>query len=142
MIDINIGKIRVCPSRIVLNSTLYYRHCKQSSVQSTSSIGVQMDKQVQQMESLNRAKNGDSLANFPAIISGFMEKGINANEIIPRVNVFTYNAWKALGRQVNKGEHGVKVVTWIDATDKVTGMPTKLCRHSTVFHISQTSQIQ
>jgi len=48
-----------------------------------------MDKQVQQMESLNRAKNGDSLANFPAIISGFMDKGINANDIIPRVNVFT-----------------------------------------------------
>jgi len=57
-------------------------------------------------------------------------------------NVFTYNAWKALGRQVNKGEHGVKVVTWIDATDKITGLPTKLCRASTVFHISQTSPIQ
>jgi len=101
-----------------------------------------MDKQVQQMESLNRAKNGDSLANFPAIISGFMDKGINASDIIPRVNVFTYNAWKALGRQVNKGEHGVKVVTWIDAHDKTTGLPTKLCRHSTVFHISQTNPIQ
>ena len=101
-----------------------------------------MDKQVQQMESLNRAKNGDSLANFPAIISGFMDKGINANDIIPRVNVFTYNAWKALGRQVNKGEHGVKVVTWIDAHDKTTGLPTKLCRSSTVFHVSQTELIQ
>lgn len=101
-----------------------------------------MDKQVQQLESLQRAKNGDSLLNYPSIINGFIAKGISHSEIIPRENVFTYNAWKALGRQVNKGEHGVKVVTWIDATDKETGMPTKLCRSSTVFHVSQTTPIQ
>ena len=101
-----------------------------------------MDKQLQQMESLQRAKNGDSLLNYPNIINGFIAKGISPSEIIPRENVFTYNAWKALGRQVNKGEHGVKVVTWIDATDKVTGNPTKLCRKSTVFHVSQTTPIQ
>jgi len=101
-----------------------------------------MDKQLQQTESLNRAKNGDSLLNYPSIMTGFMSKGINANDIIPRVNVFTYNAWIALGRQVSKGEHGVKVVTYIDAKDKVTGNPTKLCRSSTVFHISQTELIQ
>ena len=94
------------------------------------------------MESLQRAKNGDSLLNIPNIMQGFAAKGISANDIIPRVNVFTYNAWKALGRQVNKGEHGVKVVTWIETTDKETGLPTKLCRSSTVFHISQTTPIQ
>jgi hypothetical protein len=101
-----------------------------------------MDKQVQQRESLARAKNGDSLLNYPSIMTGFIAKGINPSDIIPRENVFTYNAWKALNRQVNKGEHGVKVVTWIDAKDKITGLPTKLCRSSTVFHISQTSPIQ
>lgn len=101
-----------------------------------------MDKQLQQTESLNRAKNGDSLLNYPSIMTGFMAKGINANDIIPRVNVFTYNAWKALGRQVSKGQHGVKVVTYIDTHDKVTGNPTKLCRSSTVFHLSQTELIQ
>ena len=103
---------------------------------------LKMDKQLQQMESLQRAKNGDSLLNYPSIMTGFIAKGINPSDIIPRENVFTYNAWKALGRQVNKGEHGVKVVTWIDAKDKITGLPTKLCRASTVFHISQTSPIQ
>ena len=103
---------------------------------------LKMDKQLQQMESLQRAKNGDSLLNYPSIIQGFIAKGISPSEIIPRENVFTYNAWKALGRQVNKGEHGVKVVTWIDATDKDTGLPTKLCRKSTVFHVSQTTPIQ
>lgn len=101
-----------------------------------------MDKQLQQLESLARAKNGDSLLNYPSIMQGFIAKGINASDIIPRQNVFTYNAWIALGRQVNKGEHGVKVVTYIDATDKVTGNPTKLCRSSTVFHVSQTTPIQ
>jgi antirestriction protein ArdC len=101
-----------------------------------------MDKQLQQTESLNRAKNGDSLLNYPSIMTGFMAKGINPSDIIPRENVFTYNAWIALGRQVSKGEHGVKVVTWIDANDKTTGLPTKLCRSSTVFHISQTELIQ
>jgi len=97
-----------------------------------------MDKQAQQIESLNRAKNGDSLANFPAIISGFMEKGINANDIIPRVNVFTYDAWQALGRQVNKGEKGVKCVSYRDneKTNK------KFICIVAVFHISQTSPIQ
>ena len=101
-----------------------------------------MDKQLQQLESLQRAKNGDSLLNIPNIMRGFTAKGINPSEIIPRENVFTYNAWKALGRQVNKGEHGVKVVTYISATDKDTGLPTNLCRSSTVFHISQTTPIQ
>lgn len=104
--------------------------------------GVNMDKQSQSLESLQRAKAGDSLLNYPAIFTGFANKGINANEVIPRENVFTYNAWKALGRQVRRGESGVKCVTWIDTTDKETGLPKKLCRSTTVFHISQTDAIQ
>ena len=63
-----------------------------------------MDKITQSIESLNRAKNGDSLANYQAIMQGFADKGIAANDIIPRENVFTYNAWLALNRQVRKGE--------------------------------------
>ena len=57
-----------------------------------------------------------------------------------RQNVFTYNAWKALNRQVRKGEKGIKCVTWIE-TNK-DGKPDKLCRSVTVFHISQTDPIQ
>jgi len=89
-----------------------------------------MDKITQSIESLNRAKNGDSLANYQAILQGFAE------------NVFTYNAWLALNRQVRKGEHGVKVVTWIPAKDKNSESSFMLCRRSTVFHISQTDAIQ
>ena len=101
-----------------------------------------MDKQTQSLESLNRAKHGDSLINYPTIIKGFIEKGINPLEIKPRENVFTYNAWLALGRQVRKGETGVKCVTWIDTESKDTGKPSKLVRSVSVFHVSQTDSIQ
>ena len=63
---------------------------------------------------LIRAKSGNSLINYSKVISGFIAKGVNAAEIMPRENVLTYAAWPALGRQVKRGEHGVKVITWVD----------------------------
>jgi hypothetical protein len=51
--------------------------------------------------------------NYSAIFQGFMAKGIAETDIKPRENVFTFHAWKALGRSVKRGEHGVKVVTFI-----------------------------
>src|SRR5579871_6800291 len=67
-----------------------------------------------QHEALSRAASGQSLANWPAIVAGFTAKGIGESDIRPRENVFTYHAWRALGRQVRRGEHGVKVVTFVD----------------------------
>ena len=52
-----------------------------------------------EQEALNNAKAERSFVNYPAIIEGFIEKGISADEIQPRENVFTYNAWRALKRQ-------------------------------------------
>ena len=101
----------------------------------------------QQSEALSRATNGESLLNYPAIIDGFIAKGIPESEIEPRVNTFTYNAWKAKGRQVLKGEHGVKVVTWITCKSKDIDPKTgerkqfKRPKSATVFHISQTGAI-
>ena len=94
----------------------------------------------QQSEALSRATNGESFLNYPAIIDGFAAKGIEDAE--PRINVFTYNAWKAKGRQVRKGEHGVKILTWITSTDKDTGKEKQYPKNTTVFHISQTDSIQ
>ena len=96
---------------------------------------------------LVRAQSGQSLMNYQAIISGFIEKGISPDQITPRENVLTYNAWLALGRQVRKGEHGVKVVTFIpmskivhdETGDKVESWRSP--RSTTVFHISQTDAI-
>jgi len=100
------------------------------------------------LDSLKRAVYGQSLTNLPAIYQGFMAKGISESEIKPRENVFTFDAWKALGRYVRKGEHGVKVVTFIEARskeiDQDTGEPKIIRRPWTtiVFHISQTEPIK
>ena len=66
-----------------------------------------------QSEALDRAKHGQSLTNYPAIVRGFMAKGIAESDIRPRENVFTYQAWLKLGRQVRKGERGVRILTYI-----------------------------
>lgn len=105
-----------------------------------------MTTQAIQQEALSRATSGFTPSNYPAIYQGFMDKGIPEDEIKPRINVFTYEAWKALGRQVRKGEHGVKIVTYIDRSKKETDSETgeqkevsyRYPWHTTVFHISQT----
>jgi N-terminal domain of anti-restriction factor ArdC len=100
------------------------------------------------LESLKRAVSGQSFTNFPAIFQGFAAKGIPESEIKPRENVFTFDAWKALGRVVRRGEHGIKVVTFIETKgkeiDQDTGEPKTIRRPwtTTVFHISQTEPIK
>src|SRR5262245_29196777 len=108
-----------------------------------------------QQEALSRAIGGQALTNWPAIIQGFAAKGIPESDIRPRENVFTYHAWRALGRQVRRGEHGVKVVTFVpgrgsDAADPQDESdierPVKRRGGSplwsaTVFHVSQTDRI-
>jgi hypothetical protein len=98
-----------------------------------------------QAEALANARNGVTMTNYPAIFAGFIEKGIPEHDIKPRENVFTFNAWKALGRSVKKGEHGVRIVTFIEASARDTSeageetVRTYRQPHSTtVFHISQT----
>jgi hypothetical protein len=113
---------------------------------------MQATKEQIQQEALSRALSGQSLSNWPAIVRGFLAKGIPEDEILPRENCFTYHAWRALGRQVRRGEHGVKVVTFLPARDREETDPTtgerKTARRSsrpwtaTVFHVSQTDQIQ
>src|SRR6202790_3800812 len=98
-------------------------------------------------DALQRAISGQSLSNFPAIFRGFAAKGIPESEIKPRENVFTFQAWKALGRVVRRGEHGVKGTTFIESKskeiDKDTGERTRTRRPwtTTVFHISQTDPL-
>lgn len=102
--------------------------------------------QEQQRAALGRARDGTSGGNYGAIYSGFIEKGLSESDIQPRVNIFTYAAWQALGRQVRKGERGVHIVTYIPVTrkerNKKTGeierkRGTKM-KAATVFHLSQT----
>ncbi len=105
-----------------------------------------MTKAEMQAEALANARAGQSVLNYAAIFAGFMAKGIAESDIKPRENVFTFHAWKALGRSVKKGEHGVRVVTFIDCStnerDPSTGEETAISYRrphtTTVFHISQT----
>jgi antirestriction protein ArdC len=109
-----------------------------------------------QQQALSRALGQQALTNFPAIFAGFLAKGIAETDIRPRENIFTYHAWRALGRQVRRGEHGVKVTTFVackgkegageDCDGVIDEAPR--ARHSyrrpwtaTVFHISQTDPI-
>ena len=101
-----------------------------------------------QAEALTRATSSPSLTNYPAIFEGFLAKGIPEDQILPRENVFTYHAWRALGRQVRKGEHGVQVLTWVPmrsrtavTDDNPDGTIGRRPKSSTVFHVSQTDRI-
>lgn len=104
-----------------------------------------IDKTITQQQSLIKAKSGVSMANYPEIFRGFAEKGIPEDQVFPRENVFTYNAWKALNRQVRKGESGVKIVTWVETVKKDDAgnlKPSKFPKSVTVFHISQTDEVK
>lgn len=97
-----------------------------------------------QAESLSRAVNGHSIANELLAVGMFAARGIPESDIKPRENVFTFNAWKALGRQVRKGEKAVALPTRKtcrkkkpDGTEDVYTVPWT----AYVFHISQTDPI-
>ena len=96
------------------------------------------------LEALQRATEGDSVANYPAIYTGFAAMGIPESEIRPRENILTFHAWKAKGRSVKKGEHGVRVTTYVmvgeerDGAGTVTKQGCRTAKTAVVFHISQT----
>ena len=111
-----------------------------------------------QAEALSRAMHGQSTSNLDEIFKGFKAMGIAEVDILPRQNIFTFWAWKALGRQVRKGEHGVRVTTWIESRQQLRSDPqdqrtnaaevtaeastrARFARPVTVFHISQTEPV-
>lgn len=106
----------------------------------TAKVGrTSTEKAAINQEALDRATTERSLSNYGAIYHGFAAMGIPMDEIIPRVTVFTYNAWLAKGRQVLKGVKGVQVMTWVPVRDKVTGEVTgRRPKTTTVFHLTQT----
>jgi hypothetical protein len=103
-----------------------------------------MNSSLVQAEALTRAVQGQSVMNYASIFQGFTAIGIPESEIKPRENVFTFWAWKAVGRRVKKGQHGVKAVTFVPVgskEDKETGEKKagyRMPRTVTVFHVSQT----
>ena len=94
---------------------------------------------------LANARERTTDCNHEKIMCCFQEKGIPASEIIPRENVLTFGAWRALGRVVCRGENGVKIATRARAgrvdlsTGEIIGYTAPGV--ATVFHISQTREI-
>src|SRR5262249_8764012 len=108
----------------------------------TARTQMKLSRDDMRREALDRAQNGLSMSNYPAIDAGFAAMGIAESDIEPRVNVLTFHAWKAKGRSVMKGQHGVRVVTFImvggelnEATGELEGGYRKP-HTSVVFHIS------
>jgi len=100
------------------------------------------ERQALQMAALERAQDGRECANDLLIIAAYAARGIDAH---PRVDVFTFAAWKALHRHVRKNEHGVHVATYAhreevksDGTIEEHSFPTS----AVVFHLSQTDPDQ
>ena len=98
----------------------------------------------QQTEALHRAQTQSSRINEAIVVNEFAGRGITAT---PRIDVFTYGAWRAKGRQVQKGEKGVKLTTWIvckkkGASESDPDSKYKRPKTVAVFHISQTATIQ
>jgi len=100
-----------------------------------------------QRAALARARNCSSAANVIAVTGAFAARGIPESEILPGENVLTFHAWRALGRTVRRGEHGVRVNVVIQTEgkqDAATGEAEpgrKLLRSAHVFHISQTEAL-
>ena len=111
--------------------------------------GGRRDRNQMAQEALARAKANISEANYPLIAAGFKAKGIPEADILPRENVFTFWAWKAKGRSVRRGEHGVKVPTYVEyereKKDDQGGEPKvekgRARGMATVFHVSQTCEL-
>jgi len=97
-----------------------------------------------ELEALARARGGQTMSNWPAIYAGFIAKGIPEADIRPRENILTFHAWRALGRHVRRGEHGVRVQTWIPVGEQKSDDGTikhkagKRPKTAVVFHVSQT----
>ena len=91
-----------------------------------------------QAAALERAQDGKMCANDLFVVAAYAAKGIDAH---PRVDVFTYNAWRALHRHVRRGEHGIRITTYahietpnLDGTTEEQVFPVS----AVVFHLSQT----
>lgn len=95
-------------------------------------------------EAYERAVSGNSLVNEAITIKHFQALGYA--DVRPRENVLTFWAWQAVGRKVKKGEHGLKLTTWIvrETEDPKTGekKTRRYPKTAVVFHFEQTEARQ
>ena len=103
-------------------------------------------------ESLDRGSRRAPNSNDTVVMLTLESRGISTDDVHtfgPDQNVRTYRAWRALGRQVRKGEKSVRLTCWRPVGDETKIDPTtgkkqavKCCPVTAcVFHVSQTDAI-
>ena len=106
---------------------------------------TESERTAMRQEALDRARNCHSLGNMATVVREFSARGIPVAEINPGENCLTYPAWQALGRQVRRGEKGVKVTTYVQMTKAGTTEGEEEQTYSrpwtaAVFHVTQTDE--
>ena len=98
-------------------------------------------------EALARIQAGFS-KNDALVVGLFAARGIDPAGVEPGVNVLTYRAWRAKGRQVCKGQKSVRINTYIPVPAKVDAVTGKVIEPASsrpwtaaVFHVSQTKAV-
>ena len=69
-------------------------------------------------QALARIQSRGFNQNDALAILEFAARGLNADDLTPRVNILTANAWRAKGMRIGKGATSVKVTTWYPCKDK------------------------
>jgi N-terminal domain of anti-restriction factor ArdC len=95
-------------------------------------------------EALQRASNPTSVFNIEIVLASAEARGIA--DAKPRENVLTFNAWKAKGRVVKKGEKALCMLATMhrrEVRDTSTGevQTQTMAGKAAVFHISQTKEL-
>jgi len=113
---------------------------KSAEAQATKEHNRNAEKSSQEspQEALARIRAGHAPHNENEVVLHYMAQGIPESDIKPRENCLTYKAWTAEGRQVMKGQHGCKLITFATREDQDTGETERRMFRTTVFHISQT----
>lgn len=106
-------------------------------------------RQAQDDEAYLRGSRVQPNSNDQPVIAALMACGIPLDDIItfgPGQNVRTYRAWRAIHRQVRKGEKSVRCTVWLSTEKPSKTDPTKtklvsFPKTACVFHVSQTDEI-
>lgn len=87
---------------------------------------------------LDRIQSGFS-KNDANVIYAFAAAGVDPNDIEPRENVLTMNAWKAKGRRVGLGTTALAVPIFRQVKDRKNPEKSKtIPTTARLFHVSQT----
>lgn len=101
------------------------------------------EREQMQRAALERARAPRFGPNLGIVLAECARRGFLDPPPVPGRTVLTFNAWRALGRTVRRGEHGIRIPVVIPtAHDPETGEPgRRIIKTAAVFHVSQTDPL-